>query len=170
MDMNLKLEAAFFKALGRAVTSWQRVEAAAYLIYVTMMKCPNPMLVSATFYHIQSFDSRVQLLDRCAHFGVPGALNKQWADLHKRLTDLSGLRNRLVHFAYVKEGRNNIQTPTLGPSALNALVIVPKKRGKPPRPPGRIDQDDLEQARRDFDKLAKDLQAFRGALAAAIAS
>ena len=99
---NIRQERDFMESLGGAITGWQSVEQAVYTIYAHFMHGANVRLVSTSFFHIQSFESRALLTDRCAFFALSDDdLKTRWRDLYKRLTKQARIRNQIVHFAYI---------------------------------------------------------------------
>ena len=152
--------------LGRAITAWGLIEGVAYDLYSLFMRGANQKLMSVSFFHIQSFESRIQLLDRCAHFAIQDKTTKdRWKNLRKRITDHAGVRNQLVHSAYIIEGRGEVQIPTLGPSHMDATAIV---RGRAMNPEYRIDAGKLGRIRYDFERLARDFREFKQDLEAMV--
>lgn len=156
---NIAREQEFMMNLGQAITEWCTVESACYQIYARLMKGANRHLVSVNFFHIQGFESRLLLLDRCLYFVLgPKASALHWKPLRKRATAQAAIRNQLAHSTYIIEGRGEAQTPTLAPSFFDATAIV---RGRAMNPDYRIDGSRIKRAHYEFKVLAKDLHAFR---------
>lgn len=164
-EANLRREQEFMMRLGEAFTEWQTVEQACYGLYASLMKGANKRLISVTFFHIQSFSSRLLLIDRCYFFELKErpAFAARWKDLRKRATNLSETRNLLAHSAYIIEGKRLVQTPVLGPSHFDATAVV---RNRAMNPDYRIDADKLRQAKYKFGQLGRDLSEFRKDLSA----
>ena len=153
----------FFAVLGRALAMWQWVEQGAFLLFSTFARGADHKIISATFHHIQSFDSRLKLLNHCANLTLsPDPLAAQWRALYKRLVKLSARRNQIVHFAYAEHHERGTVTYELGPSHMNALFAIKDKWKSPDQLPMRI--DDLERAAHDFRAAATELHAFRAVL------
>lgn len=158
-DPDIEGENEFHRNLGDALSSWQRVEGSAYGLFRAMMGKANQTLVSVVFHHIQSFESRVSMLDRCAYFAIQNDdLKKRWKDLRKRLENNSTNRNRIVHFSAGYTHSPEFTGYSLGPSHFNALYAI-NDRWK--SPDFRIDSRRLWRMRHDFGKLADDLREFR---------
>jgi hypothetical protein len=60
-EANVRREREFMRCLGEAIAAWQAVEQVFYEVYLRLMKGANQRLISVTFFHIQSFTSRVNL-------------------------------------------------------------------------------------------------------------
>lgn len=161
-------EQEFILNLGKTLIEWQGIESAAYGLFCTFMQGAKKKLVSVAFHHIQSFQTALSLLDRCAYFALPNEdLRIRWKGekskpgergLHAQLSDQAAVRNRLVHFRYhtgVEDGKPVI---SLGPSFFDATYAI-NDRWK--NPEFDIDLRRLRQAQRDFERLAKDLSQFR---------
>ncbi len=58
-------EESFFQQLGKSIQAWLWVESEVYFIYAAIMDNANQHLVSVTFNHIESFESKLTLIDRC---------------------------------------------------------------------------------------------------------
>jgi len=159
MTNPIERENEFFQALGAALERWQWVEQSAYLLYSAFMQGADRHLISVTFHHIQSFDSRISLLHRCAHFAIKDeTMTKRWDDIRKRMTDQCNFRNRIVHFTYSEHHKDGITTLMLKPSSFNAVYAI---RDKWKNPDSEIQIHELVSARQDFRKLAGDLDVFR---------
>ena len=150
----------FLRTLGEALTAWQAVEQEAYMLFVALMGEADSKLVSIVFHHIQSFESRASLLDRCAYFAVQDTkLAERWDSLRKRLNKSAQIRNRLVHFAPGYQHSAEFKGYLIGPSHLDATYAI-KDRWK--NPDLTMDQTQLAEASYDFESLATDLATFCG--------
>lgn len=164
-DANLRRENEFMKRLGKAFAEWQSVEQSCYGLYAILMKGADKRLISTTFFHIQSFSSRLLLIDRCIFFTVGDAsLVTTWKALKKRVEKAIEFRNVMAHSAYIVEGKGLTQTPVLKPSYFDATAIVRKRAMNPDY---RIDEHKLSLAKHEFHELAVDLGKFRADLKAA---
>ena len=153
---DIKRENDFHQALGEALAAWQWVEGAAFAIYAAFMRGAKRQLVSVSFHHIQSFDSRIQLLDRCAYFILPkgSVLSAKWVSLKKRLEGFTKQRNQIVHFAYIIEGGGSGgRVPTLAPSHMNATFAISDRYKNPDF---RYDTYRLQKLGYDFERFSRD--------------
>lgn len=165
MVASIEQEEEFILNLGKALTKWQWVEGAVYDLFRAFMKGANPKLISLIFHHIQSFESQIQLLSKCAYFTLPkGKLADRWdkkkaiGTLRKRLIKQMEMRNRLVHFKYHTGGGEGVTPVSLGPSFMDATYAI-NDRWK--NPDLEIDLRRLKRAQYEFRKLAGDLRQFR---------
>lgn len=161
---DIKGEDAFHQALGDVLSSWQLVEGSAYGLFVSMMAGADQKLVSVAFHHIQSFDLRITLLDRCAYFALPNdSLRERWKALHKRLIANTENRNRIVHFAASYTHSPQFNGYSLGPSHMNALYAIKDKWKNPDL---KFDRERLQRMSYDFEQLGRDLGQFNDDFAA----
>ncbi|MDD3276101.1 MAG: hypothetical protein PHP93_03510 [Kiritimatiellales bacterium] len=177
--MEQEQENIFYEQLARTIQTWQWVESELYFIYSTIMKGANSHLISATFHHIQSFVSKLQLVNSCLALMIDDQSEdgRIWKDLFNRSRKLNEKRNKIVHEPVhigVKDGHRFIE---ISPSFYNALVITKHKTThKGPtitseyKPSNaqvlenhKIDLPELYDMEQSFKNLAKELEAFRTA-------
>ena len=161
----LKAEHSFKHAYGRALTEWQKVESAAYRIFYTLMQDAHPLLISTTWFHIQSFDSRLLLLDRCLQFAMSETSRKGWwTPIKKEIDAQLAVRNFLVHGVFEVENYDEDQkgVPVIKPDPLDAVSILRKRRQNPDF---RYTEADLISAALDFGRLLSRLSRFQSELA-----
>jgi hypothetical protein len=158
-EENVRREDEFMRRMGQAFAAWQSVEQSCYGIYAALMRGADKRLISVTFFHIQSFSSRLLLIDRCIFFAASDErLSARWTALRKRAEKAARLRNLVAHSAYVIEGKGLVQTPVLKPSSSDATAIVRKRAMNPDY---RVDEHKLFLAGHEFRVLAVDLGKFR---------
>ena len=168
-------EDAFFAQLAQTLQSWLGIETEIYLLYSLLMKGANGHLVSLSFHHIQSFNSRMCLLDSCFDLIFYGEQkNKkgrsktplnQWKALSKKAKKLSITRNRIVHWPVhtgMKEGMPFID---ISPSFFDATAVIKKTAMNKDY---QFDVLKLYRFSSDFKKLADDLREFRNSEASSI--
>lgn len=156
---NQRREDDFLYHLGRTLANWQWVEAGAYKVYAALMHGTPPKLISFNWHHIQSFDSRIQLLDGCLFFQMKTTQFKdEWTPLKRKLEAKSKTRNRIVHGAYgVEFNGSRLGTPRIGPSLMDASAVVKKRAGKPEH---EFDQKKLKRESAAFKALSHELRKF----------
>lgn len=165
---NIEREDQFLRELGHALVEWRRVEAQVYGLFLALMRGANQTLVSVTLHHIQSFESRLQLLDRCMFFLAKDGEKKDWKVLSKRVDALCAIRNQLIHAAVIIEGKGDgRQVHVIQPSFFDATALVRKRAMNPHY---RHDTDRIQKHAYDFGKLARDMRAFREGATLRIAS
>ncbi|HNP62454.1 MAG TPA: hypothetical protein PKH39_00890, partial [Woeseiaceae bacterium] len=58
-------EERFYHQLAKSIQAWLWVETETYLLYASIMDGANPHLVSVTFHNIESYDSKLGLINSC---------------------------------------------------------------------------------------------------------
>jgi len=155
---NQRREDEFLYHLGRTLTNWQWVEAGAYKIYAALMQGAPPKLNSFNWHHIQSFDSRIQLLDGCAFLQMKEeSFKDEWTPLRKRVEASSQVRNRIVHGAYGVDFKDGIGVPRISPSFMDASAVVRKRAGNPQH---EFDRSRLMKEGAAFKALSHKLREF----------
>lgn len=156
---NQRREDEFLYQLGRTLANWQWVEAGTYKIYAALMHGTPPKLISFNWHHIQSFDSRIQLLHGCLFLQMKEKpFKEEWGPLKKKLKDSSKTRNSIVHGAYgVAFNGSRLGTPHISPSMMDASAVVKKRAGNPKH---EFDQKRLERESATFKALSHELREF----------
>jgi hypothetical protein len=159
MAQNNPEESRFFEAVGRCIASWQIVELEAFDLYCAFMEGADSRLISVSFYHIQSFDSRIQLLDRCALFAVlDEELARRWKGIKKDLDSKSQTRNKIVHSMFYRRSEAAGGNIEIAPSVANVFNIKTEKVNKPEN---NFDFAKLVETGASFHELADDIMDFR---------
>ena len=149
----------FLRTLGETLSFWQQVEGNAFFLFVALMGKADQRLVSVIFHHIQSFESRVSLLHRCAFFAIPpGKMWDRWDALRKDLEKKTKIRNRLVHFSAGYRHSSEFTGYALTPSHFDATYAI-NDRWK--NPEFQIDQWNLEKFGYEFCELARQIDEFK---------
>jgi hypothetical protein len=93
-----EMAAPFYRALGQATARWQHAEAGMFVLAHALLRTEY-RFSSAVFFHIQSADSKAQLLDKLCriHFDEK-IIEAEWKPLLKELTRAIGARNRIAHY------------------------------------------------------------------------
>lgn len=90
--------APFYHALGRAIAHWQNVEAGLFVLAHAILGA-DYRYSSLVFFHIQSADSKLQLIDRlCREKFSPQIVEREWKPLYRDLITGKNFRNSLAHF------------------------------------------------------------------------
>lgn len=93
-----RLQREFHRALGHAITSWQHVETGLYTVLHCCLGTKHEH-TSLVFFHIQSADSKVLLVERLCKVELePKVFTAHWKPLKKSLDNDIKLRNALAHF------------------------------------------------------------------------
>ena len=157
-----EIEDAFLLQLGRTLAKWQWVEQASYDLYVHMMKGADKHLISVTWHHIQSFDTRLGLLNSCAHFAVREDFRPDWKNLRGRLEKASKTRNSIVHSVFGVRVDDGIGAAYLTTSHFDSTAIVRGKVNKNElRPEFIFDLARLARHMGEFEALSRKVLWFR---------
>lgn len=91
----------FFATLGRAVTVWQTVETALYMVFERATEPNMPGASAAAFHAIQTFTIKLAATDAAVRFRIVNnrALLDEWASLRSDADAKSIRRNQFVHFS-----------------------------------------------------------------------
>lgn len=91
------MAAPFYRAIGRATIRWQHVEAGLFVLVHAILGTDSKFS-SVVFFHIQSADSKIQIVDRlCAAYFDNDAV-AEWNEIHKDLRDALPFRNAMAHW------------------------------------------------------------------------
>lgn len=174
--MLIDQEKRFYCQLAEAIQAWLNVEVESYLLYAFMMKGANTHLISATFHHIESFDSKIGLINNCMKLIIDhdSSVMKTWKNVHNRSLKLNKKRNKIVHEPVVITVSGGEKTIELSPSSFNSLVVAKGqtthsgpigKTFKPSkaklREEHKLDVYQLYRLKRSFLNLAHELREFR---------
>lgn len=124
--MYMDQEDIFYSQLAKSIKAWGWVETELYLLYASIMKGANSHLISVTFNHIESFESKIQLLNSCLALMFSRESNewKEWKFLSNKARKLNAKRNKIVHEPAIISVRNGEESIAISPSYLNALALV----------------------------------------------
>lgn len=154
----------FVYHMGRAIAVWQFVETELFYIYAMLMKGANEHLISVTFFHIQSFNSKIQLVKAC----IKQVVNDEsalviWNKIDKELCKQTNVRNQIAHrpVSTTFSDEKIDMVSILAPSHLDVKKYDPNLYKQPGY--GLL-QSDLEKAETDFRNLAISLRGFRDLL------
>jgi hypothetical protein len=116
----------FYRQLGKSIQAWLWVESEVYFLYSAIMDSANQHLVSVTFNHIQSFDSKVALINSCLALVLERESEKwkQWKSLYNRAKKLNLKRNKIVHEPVIQSVEDGVKSIFISPSHFNALALV----------------------------------------------
>jgi hypothetical protein len=167
----------FYCQLARSTQAWLWIETEVYLFYLGLMEGANPHLISVTFHNIESFESKLVLLDSCLKlvFDTESDDWKQWRSLLNRARKFNDNRNKIVHqpvHTGVVDGKEFIEMST---SIFNAQALVKRQTShagpvvgvsyKPSKARLRVEHKiDIQKLRKfedDFKAFARELRAFR---------
>jgi len=175
--MDIDQKEYFYCELGETIQEWGRVELGVYQLYLVIMDGANQHSVSVTFNHIQSFESKVKLIDSCLKLllDTDSQEFKDWKKYRKEARDLNDKRNIIVHGS-VKFSSKEI---FIGPSYFDSLALVKNKTThKGPVISGdyepklakledihKIYISDLQKFKYKFQKFSDKLEDFRKRIA-----
>lgn len=116
----------FYAQLAKSIQAWLGVELEIYFLYALLMNGAHSHLISTSFYHIESFDSKLKLLDSCLKFYLAQDSQpwKDWCSLRTRASKLNLKRNKIVHEPVVISMRDGIENIIVQPSHFDARAIV----------------------------------------------
>jgi hypothetical protein len=94
----------FLEAIGAALSTWQLVEQALYLLFERAVAPKRPGAAGCGFHALQ-FAGKLLVTDAAVRFALPGAPKKdrealvdEWDKLVKKARDRSAVRNHFAHF------------------------------------------------------------------------
>ncbi|MFH1548536.1 MAG: hypothetical protein ABID32_04420 [Candidatus Omnitrophota bacterium] len=116
----------FYQQLGKSIQAWLCVESEVYFLYSAIMYRANQHLISVTFNHIQSFRSKIALIDSCLKLVLDRKSEKwkQWKLLYKKAENLNLKRNKIVHEPVIQGVEDGVKSIFIAPSCFNALALV----------------------------------------------
>ena len=120
------MEERFYHQLGKSIQMWQWVESQLYFLYSATMHGANAHTISVTFNHIQSFDSKLSLLNSCLAltFERNSENWKKWKSIYNKALKLNKKRNKIVHEPVIYGMEDGVKVTYLSPSHFNALALV----------------------------------------------
>jgi len=117
----------FYQQLGKSIQAWLWVESEMYFLYSAIMDSANQHLVSVTFNHIESFESKVTLIDRCLKLILKQNSDEyeKWKKLRAKAKKLNLKRNKIVHEpVHMCMQGDDMKSISISPSYFNALALV----------------------------------------------
>lgn len=167
----------FYEQLAKSIQTWLHVETETYLLYAAIMHGANSHLVSVTFHNIESFESKLGLINSCLAlvFDRESKEWKQWKNLFNRAKKLNKKRNKIVHEPAIVSVTSGVESIAISPSFLNAQALV---RGQttyngpvigPQYEPQmakiledhKMDQAKLFHVEKAFKELSEEIRQFR---------
>ena len=146
----------FFETIGKALTIWQLVEMGLLGIFRQAVLSEAPGAISAAFYAVHSFQTKLNLVDGAVSFRLEDhpAILKEWKKLQKRANEKAKRRNQFAHFATF------IMTNEQNPN--DQLVLEPHTEDfiGQKKFSSRIRVSEIEEITESFGKLAGDLSEF----------
>lgn len=117
--------------MGMALTRFQGIEDAHYLLFLKMLGAPKEEICSVLYFSPPTFESRRVMVDRVAQYALETKEQKaEWSKLNKSLGDAASDRGRIAHYSLDFEIRFRgpdlsadleIGQPRLRPSRHNKL-------------------------------------------------
>ena len=117
----------FYIELGKTIQSWLWIESEMYRLYSAIMGEANHHLVSVTFHHVESFESKCTLIDRCLKLMLDQKSEEyiNWKKLRKKAQKLNLKRNKIVHEPVIISMQGSkIKNIYISTSFSNALALV----------------------------------------------
>ena len=136
------LDAAFYEAVGRCITSWADIEVRLLLILINCLHTEQVASVAAAYYSAVAFAGKVGMVDAAMHCDLSsGSLTNEWEGLRDRCDKHARSRNHIAHYQFrhmppersvVEKQRNaGVETitslPVLGPAFLNTKAALDPK-------------------------------------------
>ena len=154
--------AEFFEAIGVALSTWQLVEEALFLLYERAVE-PNRPGAAGCGFHALQFMGKLLVTDAAVRFALLGASKKDapalidaWDNLFKKARSKSTSRNHFAHFtvfSYLLKKKKSDRV-RLEPSVYDyryAAGLVAKKK---------YTLNDIRNHATAFDNMAVELRAF----------
>lgn len=116
----------FYYQLAKTIKAFGYIETQLYLLYASLMNGANNHLVSATFNHIESFESKIQLLNSCLALKLSRESDnwKKWKLIANRAKKINKKRNKIVHEPVIISVRDGKESIAISPSHFNSLALV----------------------------------------------
>jgi hypothetical protein len=88
-----------YTCIGLALTGWQKVEEAHYLLFVKLLEPSKAEICSAIYFQFTSFSSRCNMIDKIVQLAIEDEdLKQQWSELSKRSKTEAAERNKIAHY------------------------------------------------------------------------
>ena len=176
--MTLKDE--FYKQLAETIQAWLLVELEVFFLYSEIMSGANVHLISVTFHHIESFESKLGLIDSCLalYFERDSESWKIWRGLMNSARKSNSKRNRIVHQPVKTGYSDGKEIIEISPSYFNSLTLSKRQTSyngkvitheyKPQSvrllDEHRIDFYELIKMKSEFQELSKKLANYRSGI------
>ena len=136
------LDAAFYEAVGRCITSWADIEVRLLLILINCLHTEQVASVAAAYYSAVAFAGKVGMVDAAMQCDLSsGSLTNEWEGLRDRCVKHARSRNHIAHYQFrhmppersvVEKQRNaGVETitslPVLRPAFLNTKAALDPK-------------------------------------------
>jgi hypothetical protein len=144
-----------FQAMGVALTTFQGVEDAHYLLFLKMLGAPMEEVCSVIYFSPPSFEGRRVMVDRVAQHALEEKYKNEWNALNKRLSKASEKRGRIAHYSLDFEW---IDVPPVPPADF-AFGEMGKPRLRPSRY-NRLKDGDNPQHLLTIIEVAKSVSVF----------
>ena len=171
------IENYFYYQLAKSIQAWLRVEQEIYFIYSEIMEGANPHLISVTFHGIESFESKLVLIDSCLAliFNKDSEDWKRWRSLQNKARKLNGKRNKIVHQPVHVGVSDDVRSVEISPSFFNAQALAKGQTSyngpvidpyyKPSlakiKDDHKIDLEKLSKFEIEFIQFAEDLRKYK---------
>jgi hypothetical protein len=122
-----------FSWIGIAMTQWQEVEDAHYLLFLKLLGAPKPEICSVIYFSPPTFESRRVMVDRVAYYAITDAEHKkEWRELNKRMGDCAHDRGKIAHYRLdfeisienIDPVKVKLGEPRLAPSSHNMIAAL----------------------------------------------
>jgi hypothetical protein len=87
----------FYRAIGKAIVRWQHIEVSLFVLMHAILGTDSK-LSSVVFFHIQSPDSKIQIIDRLCRSYFDEKIIREWEEIHKDLRAGLIFRNAMGHW------------------------------------------------------------------------
>ncbi len=155
---------AMFAELGRALSTWTRIEAALLAIFHLALVRADLGPTSAAFYAVINFRTKLDMADAALSIRLHGqpVVLEQWASLSDRILSAIKQRVPLAHHSIMtaltaRAGQRCLLAPSIRDA--NTWPIGSKKRTY-------LSLNDIKGRTETFNELVKELMRFRDVLAA----
>lgn len=149
------------EGIGLSIVAWQSVENSAFRLFASVISSPSDEITSVLFYHIQSFESRVQLLDRIMYYYIKSeTIKSEWKVLKKELESCTKERNKIVHYSLsMEKDENGTEVYKVAPSYWDKVAPI---LGRTPNKPNHsLTITYIYALRARFQDLSNRIDTFR---------
>lgn len=144
----------FYRAYAIAMLEWQNVETALFRLYYMLFEHGELLPIAASYYSLDSFGSKLRLVDGTAKSVLTPERVKEWQSIKKVMEKFAAERNVLAHLpAEIEVQADNSLTLVLIPGVFVPTTLYrPKKR--------KYDATGCETLANEFQQLSKQIDAF----------
>lgn len=141
--------------MGHVMAAWQGVEHAVFDIFRYFFEPDHFDVAATTFFAVQSFETRMQLVDALMIQFANKAQSEKWECLHKKIRKKSKRRNNVAHGLFAFFGKPPKRKAVLSPSIYDITRFQDS-----PKMEDFVASNELIDAANSFCLMAKELYDF----------